>query len=432
MAQERDILMSDELDSFVDVPMTGLVEQLTQKLASLDRQTDELKAKLDLTYDSYLNVLQRVLRQQMLLACYHICTEGYPEEFVKLSMTQRYDLQKQIKTIAKDVGSVLMTLLTDPPPPPVQAPSFFSMVPDRFMADDEVADGETFTMGLDPSALSEFSAGFSISRVEAIGEFFEDDDDEIDDDSDEQEDSDEVDESDDESDPEPSDRRTMTETDARELQAILAQVAAAITAKEPKTPVDRVLSWQDGIERAIQDKLCQGAYQINQALKNAQLIPMKVPDRALEAASRADGDGATKVPHVIQMLVELGRFESKLDNSDNSSDKTSDNNDDSPGESKERPSTDSPGNPNSSRNPAADRKQRSSMQRIPSLTHVTALQIRLAEVEFQDPLLMRWRRSLREHTLELQSLTREYRKYQRKRSVAEAQVAWRSTWLNDV
>lgn len=404
--------------------MTGLVEQLTQKLASLDRQTDELKAKLDLTYDSYLNVLQRVLRQQVLLACYHICTEGYPEEFVKLSMTQRYDLQKQIKTIAKDIGSVLTTLLTDPPPPPVQAPSFFSMVPDRFMADEDLVDGQTFTMGLDPSTLSELSAGFSISRVEAIGETFEDDDDEIDDDSD-----DEVDESDDESDEEPSDRRTMTEADARELQAILAQVAAAITAKEPKTPVDRVLSWQDGVERTIQDKLCQAAYQINQALKNAQLIPMKVPDRALEAASRADGDGATKIPHVIQMLVELGQVESK---SDNASDKTSDNDDDSPGESKERPSTDSSGNPNSSRNSAADRNQRSSMQRIPTLTHVTALQIRLAEVEFQDPLLMRWRRSLREHTLELQSLTREYRKYQRKRSVAEAQVAWRSTWLNDV
>lgn len=404
--------------------MTGLVEQLTQKLASLDRQTDELKAKLDLTYDSYLNVLQRVLRQQVLLACYHICTEGYPEEFVKLSMTQRYDLQKQIKTIAKDIGSVLTTLLTDPPPPPVQAPSFFSMVPDRFIADEDLVDGQTFTMGLDPSTLSELSAGFSISRVEAIGETFEDDDDEIDDDSD-----DEVDESDDESDEEPSDRRTMTEADARELQAILAQVAAAITAKEPKTPVDRVLSWQDGVERTIQDKLCQAAYQINQALKNAQLIPMKVPDRALEAASRADGDGATKIPHVIQMLVELGQVESK---SDNASDKTSDNDDDSPGESKERPSTDSSGNPNSSRNSAADRNQRSSMQRIPTLTHVTALQIRLAEVEFQDPLLMRWRRSLREHTLELQSLTREYRKYQRKRSVAEAQVAWRSTWLNDV
>jgi len=411
--------------------MTGLVEQLTQKLASLDRQTDELKAKLDLTYDSYLNVLQRVLRQQVLLACYHICTEGYPEEFVKLSMTQRYDLQKQIKTIAKDIGSVLTTLLTDPPPPPVQAPSFFSMTPDRFMADEDLADGGTFTMGLDPSALSEFSAGFSISRVEAIGEVYEDDDDEIDDDSD-NEDSDEVDESDDESDEEPSDRRTMTEADARELQAILAQVAAAITAKEPKTPVDRVLSWQDGIERTIQDKLCQAAYRINQALKNAQLIPIKVPDRALEAASRADGDGATKIPHVIQMLVELGRVESKSDNSDNASDKTSDNDDDSPGESKEGPSTDSSGNTNSSRNTAADRKQRSSMQRIPTLTHVTALQIRLAEVEFQDPLLMRWRRSLREHTLELQSLTREYRKYQRKRSVAEAQVAWRSTWLNDV
>jgi hypothetical protein len=425
MAQERDILMSDELDNFVDVPMTGLVEQLTQKLASLDRQTDELKAKLDLTYDSYLHVLERVLRQQVLLACYHICTEGYPEDFVKLSMTQRYDLQKHIKTIARDSGSALTKLLTDPPSPPVQPSSVFSMTPDRFMPDEDVSDGETFTMGLDPSVLSQFSAGFSISRVEAIGEFFEDDD-EIDDDSDD-DDSDEVDESDDEeSDEEPTGQRSMTEADARELQAILAQVAAAITSKEPKTPVDRVLSWQDGIERTIQDKLCQAAYQINQALKNAQLIPTKVPDRALEAASRADGDGATDIPHVIQMLVELGRVESKSDKSENSSDKASDDDDDAAGESKNRRSTDS------STNSPADRKQRSSMQRIPTLTHVTALQIRLAEVEFHDPLLMRWRRSLREHTLELQSLTREYRKYQRKRSVAEAQVAWRSTWLNDV
>lgn len=399
--------------------MTGLVEQLTQKLASLDRQTDELKAKLDLTYDSYLNVLQRVLRQQVLLACYHICTEGYPEEFVKLSMTQRYDLQKLVKTIVKDSGSALTRLLTDPPPPPVQAPSFFSMTPDRFMADDDESDEESFTMGLDASALSEFSAGFSISRVEAIGQIFEEDDDEIEDDSDDEDSDDDSDDED--SEEEPSGRRMMTEADTRELQAILAQVAAAISAKEPKTPVDRVLSWQDGIERNIQDKLCQVAYEVNQALKNAQLIPLKVPDRALEAASRADGDGATKIPHVIQMLVELGRAESKSDNSDRSSD-----DDDSSGESKNRRSTDS------SDNPAADRKQRSSMPRIPTLTHVTALQIRLAEVEFQDPLLMRWRRMLREHTLELQSLTRDYRKYQRKRSVAEAQVAWRSTWLNDV
>ncbi len=398
--------------------MTGLVEQLTQKLASLDRQTDELKAKLDLTYDSYLHVLERVLRQQVLLACYHICTEGYPEDFVKLSMTQRYDLQKHIKTIAKDSGSALTTLLTDPPSSPVQPSSFFSMTPDRFMADDDASDGETFTMGLDPSVLSQFSVGFSISRVEAIGEIFEDEDDEIDDESDD--DSHEIDDSDDdESDEEPTGRRSMTEADASELQAILAQVAAAITSKEPKTPVDRVLSWQDGIERTIQDKLCQAAYQINQALKNAQLIPTKVPDRALEAASRADGDGATDIPHVIQMLVELGRVESKSDNA-------SDDDDDSAGESKNSRSTDS------STDIPTDRKQRASRQRIPTLTHVTALQIRLAEVEFHDPLLMRWRRNLREHTQELQSLTREYRKYQRKRSVAEAQVAWRSTWLNDV
>ena len=49
--------------------MTGLVEQLTQKLASLDEQTEDLKAKLDQTYGGYLQVLVRVFQQQLLQAC---------------------------------------------------------------------------------------------------------------------------------------------------------------------------------------------------------------------------------------------------------------------------------------------------------------------------------------------------------------------------
>ncbi len=395
--------------------MTGLVEQLTQKLASLDRQTDELKAKLDLTYGSYLQVLQRVTRQQVLLACYHMCTESYPEEFVKLSMNQRYELQTQIKAIAKDTGSALATLLTGSPP--AQAPSFSSMPPDRFMEeDDDEEDGETFTVDLDPTVLSEFSAGFSVSRRDAIDEMFDDDDEDEDDQEPDDEDEDQ----------EPSDRRPMTETNARELQAILAQVAAAIAAKESKTPVDWVLTWQDELDQIIQDKLSQAAYRINQALKNAQIIPRRVSDRALEAASRADADGLTKIPHVIQVLMELGQMEVSSDDLDNFSETLSDTDDDSLDETKRRRSSDS------STDPTANRKQRPSMHRVPLLSHITILQIRLAEIEFHDPLLMRWRRNLREHILELQALSQEYRKYQRKRSVAEAQVAWRSTWLNDV
>ncbi len=99
-------------------------------------------------------------------------------------------------------------------------------------------------------------------------------------------------------------RRGMTEADARELQAILAQVAAAITAKQPKTPIDRLTTWQETLERGIQDKLRLASYKTNQALQRFTLIPEQVPERALEAAARVDNEANSPVAHVVQMLVE--------------------------------------------------------------------------------------------------------------------------------
>lgn len=424
--------------------MTASVEQLTQKIASLDRQTQDLKAKLDLTYGGYLQVLVRVFQQQTLQACYHICTEGYPVEFVALSMTQRHDLQQRLKRLTQVAAEFIAGMLENPPPPPppVQMPGFFAMTPEQFLSIDRMDDGDddegdegdqddedspSFTLDLtDPRVLADFSTGIADSQrstiEEILGEVEIDQIEEVDledMDDDETDDDDMDDETDDDDDDSPmpqTGRRRMTEADARELQAILSQVAAAITAKEPKTPVDRVLSWQDSIEHGIREQICLASYQINQAFQSAKLIPPQVPDRALEAASRADGDGATKISHVIQMLVELGNVtdSSRRDSTDREDDTT------------DRDSSEA-----NSNQPNLRKKQARDIPQVPRLTHVIALQVRLSEIEFQDPLLMRWRRSLRELKLELNSLNRDYRKYQRQLSIAEAQVAWRSTWLSD-
>ncbi len=426
--------------------MTGSVEQLTQKIASLDRQTDELKAKLDQTYGGYLQVLVRVFQQQVLQACYHICTEGYPQEFVALSMTQRHDLQQRIQKITKTTAGFISDILLFPPPvlPSVQMPEFFSMTPEQFMSMDEEEDEEeddgttSFTLDLtDPTVLADFAPGLGSSQRSAIQEILGDVEEieEIDlDEDDADEDEDDEDEDDTPFSGSDTGRRRMTEADARELQAILSQVAAAITAKEPKTPVDRVLSWQDSIEHAIREQICLASYQVNQALQKAQLIPPQVPDRALEAASRANGDGATKISHVIQMLVELGNASGS-----GSSSKSNNRSRDSQENSNESEAADSSNDRDRSQDSDSEPQEPSSPQKkqsrplnvVPKLTHVIALQVRLSELEFHDPLLMRWRRNIRELSLELQTLTRDYRVYQRKLSVAEAQVAWRSTWLND-
>lgn len=427
--------------------MTGSVEQLTQKIVSLDRQTDELKAKLDQTYGGYLQVLVRVFQQQVLQACYHICTEGYPQEFVALSMTQRHDLQQRIQKITKTTAGFISEILLFPPPvlPSVQMPGFFSMTPDQFMSmeeeEDEADDGTTsFTLDLtDPAVLANFAPGLGSSQRSTIEEILGDVEEmeEIDLDEEEDDEEEEDEEEDDDDTPfsgaEPG-RRRMTEADARELQAILSQVAAAITAKEPKTPVDRVLSWQDSIEHGIREQICLASYQVNQALQKAQLIPSQVPDRALEAASRANGDGATKISHVIQMLVELGSASgSASGNRSRDSREESNSSEDSSNAANDRDRSDPDSESDDQEAPSAPprKKQARPMNVVPKLTHVIALQVRLSEIEFHDPLLMRWRRNIRELTLELHSLTRDYRNYQRKLSVAEAQVAWRSTWLSD-
>ncbi|MEB3295525.1 MAG: hypothetical protein VKJ24_20420, partial [Synechococcales bacterium] len=66
-----------------------------------------------------------------------------------------------------------------------------------------------------------------------------------------------------------------------------------------------------------------------------------------------------------------------------------------------------------------------------ALIHVIAVQLRLSDLEFNDTPLMTWRNQIRELGYQIQALEQEYRKRQRQKAVAEAQVAWRSTWTAD-
>ena len=405
--------------------MSGTVEQLTQQLAALDRQAEELEASLRTTYGSYLNALAKTLRQQLILASYYICTEGYPEDFLKLPLAQRYDLQTRLKAITQDTRSALESLLLDPQPTPPIAPSFsmgggnffpghaivaaFGMPSNAIainvsLEDEDEPNEDGSTDVLEIESLNDLESTLEQIQDQMKRGIFESSMDDDDEDEEEEDEEDEEEEEDEDEDDRSSSndrrknnsRRGMSESNARELQAILAQVAAAISAKEPKTPIDRLTTWQENIERGIQEKIRISSYKTNQALQKSTLIPEQVPDRALEAASRVDNDANSPVSHVVQMLVETG------------SRRTSDS--DAP---PKRANAD-PFGPN-----------------VPKLIHVVALQLRLGELEFNDPILMRWRNRLRELASNTQALTNKYRKCQHKRSVAEAQDAWRSSWTSE-
>lgn len=399
--------------------MSGTVEQLTQQLTVLDQQAEELEASLRTTYGSYLNALAKTLRQQLILASYYICTEGYPEDFLKLPLSQRYDLQSRLKAITQDTRSALESLLLDPQPTPPLSTSMgggnffpghaivaaFGMPSDAIainvsIEDEDEEPNEDSTDILEIESLNDLESTLEQIQDQMKRGIFESSSDDEDEDE-EDEDEDEEDE-DDRSNPNDrrknNSRRGMTESNARELQAILAQVAAAISAKEPKTPIDRLTTWQENIERGIQEKIRMSSYKTNQALQKSTIIPEQVPDRALEAASRVDNDANSPASHVVQMLVEMGSRRPSGPDSD-----------DHP-----KRSNSEPFGPN-----------------VPKLIHVVALQLRLGELEFNDPILMRWRNRLRELASNTQDLTNKYRRCQHKRSVAEAQDAWRSSWTSE-
>jgi len=77
--------------------MAGSVKQIEHEIALLEEAIADIAQELHQCYSDYLQVLGDGLRQQLILATYHLCTQGYPEAFLKLSFARRQELQSQIR-----------------------------------------------------------------------------------------------------------------------------------------------------------------------------------------------------------------------------------------------------------------------------------------------------------------------------------------------
>lgn len=87
------------------------IEQIERDIAALEAVVKEIAAEFHRAYTSYLTALGRAVRQQLILASYHLCTQGYPEAFLSLSFNQRQQLQQAIRSLGKDAVEQLLTNL---------------------------------------------------------------------------------------------------------------------------------------------------------------------------------------------------------------------------------------------------------------------------------------------------------------------------------
>jgi len=95
------------------------VEQIERDIAALEEALSGIAVELGSAYTTYLTTLGQVMRQHLILASYHLCTQGYPEPFLNLSFSQRQELQQALRKLSQNAAEQLLApIKTDVAPYP--------------------------------------------------------------------------------------------------------------------------------------------------------------------------------------------------------------------------------------------------------------------------------------------------------------------------
>lgn len=257
------------------------MKQLELYLSALEEAIKAITEEFYNTYSGYLTALGQAVRQQLILATYHVCTRAYPDVFLGLSFNQRQEFQQILRQLTGQAQQQLM------------------------------------------------------SPLESLKQSAE----------------------------------TTTDTE-----------------KSPPNP-EKLAQWQEQMEQSITQTLLTLSRETNRLLQTTGILPKKLPEIALEVATKADAahsDPVAGPPNLINLLIEteIPEPEEVLEGF--------------------KPS--------------------------PTATPVIAVNLRLSDIEFADASVMALRNQIRNLSGRLTTLRREFQKKQRERTIAEAEAAWRNSW----
>jgi len=298
-------------------------ERIEQDLAALEEALAALTLEFQSTYEGYLTALGQAVRQQLILACYHLCTQAVPELFLNLSFDGRQKMQQSVRRLAAASEEKLRALVTE-------------------------------------------------SEEEEEIEKEEEEDDFDKDEEEEEEDAEDA-----------EDKKEKKELSATNYLFSVANYQVP-TANSPES----LARWQNSIEKSIAHIIKLLSRDTNRLLQQSGILPSQLPEPVLEAASVAEssGDSVAGPPNLLNLIIETD------------------------------PSS-------ASRNLPETLASRA--------LHITAVKLRLSEIEFADAGTSAWRQQIRNLSVRLNTLGRDYQKKQRELAVVEAESAWRSSWFED-
>lgn len=233
--------------------MTASVERIEQEIALLDQALATLAEAFQTAYAGYLSALGQAVRKQHVLAAYQVCTQGYPQQFLDLSVRQRQILQHALQTLAKQAQANLLRL-------------------QRFQQEELKQPAVLLQPEELLNRLEEPTIPQSGCLTENQGS-------------------------------QATEREAMPATvdDFASDQPIAEQ---ALQTEIPLTPA-RLAHWQLGIEHGIGKELAAISHQTNRLLQQSNILPSQLPDGLLQHASKTElADGVPRSPNLLNVLVE--------------------------------------------------------------------------------------------------------------------------------
>lgn len=234
--------------------MARAIEQIERDIAALQEAIGAIAKELHSAYASYLNPLGQALKKQLILATYHLCTQGYPENFLSLSLNQRQQLQQGIRKLGQKAAEQLLTYIQSEQVKQVEEVEEVEKVEqvEQLLPDEEISSWE-----------EEENLESNLPNL-----------------------------------PKPKQSGTP---------GIYTPPLPYLTSPDPSNPIE-LAKWQQSLEYLTQHTLKKVSHEANVVLQKAGILPKKLPEPILEAAAAASEASAEVMPgppNLLNLVIEI-------------------------------------------------------------------------------------------------------------------------------
>jgi hypothetical protein len=258
--------------------MAKSIQTTQQELEALKVTVAEAGQELQDLYINYLNLLSQSAKQQLISASYYLCTQIYPESFLKLSLSNKQKVQQKLRELSDRIQPEILDISTE-------KQLNFAMQELNLVAEMlknlplsskvETIKEDKVNLELVKAELQEIEATELNLNLENSAENF---DNTLDSDSD---------------------------SDSEE-----AEGWQEVDFSNP----EHLILWHKQLERNIKRILDQTSKQANRYLQKSAIIPSRLPAKVIEVAMKAEesaskshGNKIQNVPNILNLIVETDK-----------------------------------------------------------------------------------------------------------------------------